>query len=148
MALSAWLAAPNALVAALAATAVALPASRRPQMLGIAVVALAGAVGVAVHDGAAPAAAPLWGVGVLVAGGLAERALTLPDHGEIEVAALVAWLAALAAIAGAGLAAAAVVLLAAGTSVGTSVAGLVAGVALAILPAAMARRWRSLGDPR
>jgi hypothetical protein len=135
-------------VAALAVTAVTLPAARRPQVLGVAVAALACAAGVALHDGAAPAAAPLWGAGVLVAGGLAERALTLPDHGEIEVAAVVAWLAGLGALAGAGLAAAAVVLLAAGTSVGTSVAGLVAGALLAVLPTAMARRWSRADEAR
>ena len=118
----------------------ALPASRRPATVGVALIALACAAGVALDHGAAPAAAPLWGAGLLVAGGLAERAVTLPAAGEVEVGALVAWLAGLGALAGAGLATAAIVLLAAGTSLGSSVAGVAAGALLAVIPAALARR--------
>ena len=140
VALSAWLAAPTAAVAALAAVGLALPASRRPGTVGVALIALAGAAGVALDHGAAPAAAPLWGAGLLVAGGLAERAVTLPAAGEVEVGALVAWLAGLGALAGAGLATAAIVLVAAGTSLGSSVAGVAAGALLAVIPAALARR--------
>ena len=140
VALSAWLAAPTAAVAALAAVGLALPASRRPATVGVALIALACAAGVALDHGAAPAAAPLWGAGLLVAGGLAERAVTLPPAGEVEVGALVAWLAGLGALAGAGLATAAIVLLAAGTSLGSSVAGVAAGALLAVIPAALARR--------
>ena len=57
---------------------------------------------------------------------MAERGLTLPDDGEVEADALVAWLAGLGALAGVGLAAGALVLLAATTSAGTTVAGLAA----------------------
>ena len=138
--MSVWLAAPTAAVAALGAAGLALPASRRPTTIGVAVIALAGAAAVALDHGAAPAAAPLWGAGLLVAGGLAERAVTLPPAGEVEVAALVAWLAGLGALAGAGLATAAIVLLAAGTSLAGSVAGVAAGALLAVIPAALARR--------
>ena len=102
VALSAWLAAPTVAVAALAAVGLALPASRRPGTVGVALIALAGAAGMALDHGAAPAEAPLWGAALLVAGGLAERAVTLPPAGEVEVAALVAWLAGLGALAGAG----------------------------------------------
>jgi hypothetical protein len=119
---------------------VALPATRRPRAVGAALVALACAVGVALHDGAAPALAPLWGAGLLIAGGLAERALILPAAGEIEVGALVTWIAGLSAVGTAGLAGAAVVLLAAGTPLGSSAIGLAAAALLALIPAALARR--------
>ena len=55
--------------------------------------------------------------GLLVAGALAERALTLPGDGQIEADALVGWLPGLGALAGVALAAAALVLLA-GTASG------------------------------
>jgi hypothetical protein len=146
VALSAWLAAPTAAVAGLAALGLVLPASRRPGTVGVALTALACAAGEALDHGAAPATAPLWGAGLLVAGSLAERALTLPADGEVEVAALVGWLAGLGALTGAGLAAAAVVLLAAGTNVAGPVAGVAAGTLLAVVPATLA--WHLSGPTR
>ena len=103
------------------------------------------AVSVALDHGAAPAAAPLWGAGLLAAGALAERALTLPGDGEIEAEALVGWLAGLGALAGVGVAAGAVVLLAATTSAGTAAASLAAGAVLAVVPAVLARRRMTSG---
>jgi len=123
----------------------ALLAVRHPAALAGALAALAVATAVALDRGAAPAAAPLWGVGLLVAGALAERALTLPGDGEIEADALVGWLAGLGALAGVGLAAGALVLLAATTSAGTTVAGLAAGAVLAVVPVVLARRRWSHG---
>jgi len=98
------------------------------------------AAAVALDQGAPAAAAPLWGAGLLVAGALAERALTLPGDGEIEADALVGWLAGLGTLAGVALAAAALVLLAGTASGGTTVVGLAAGAVLAIVPAVLARR--------
>ena len=144
--MSAWLAAPTAPVGVLAVVGLGLPASRRPGTVGVALIALVCGAGVALHDGAAPATAPLWGAGLLISGGLAERALTLPAAGEIEVAALVGWIAGLAALAGAGLAAGAIVLLAAGSSLSGPVAGLVSGVLVAAIPAALARRLSRTSD--
>ena len=123
----------------------ALLAVRHPAALAGALAALAVATAVALDRGAAPAAAPLWGVGLLVAGALAERALTLPGDGEIEADALVGWLAGVGALAGVGLAAGALVLLAATTSAGTTVAGLAAGAVLAVVPVVLARRRWSPG---
>jgi hypothetical protein len=122
-----------------------LLAVRHPAALAGALAALAAATAVALDRGAAPAAAPLWGVGLLVAGALAERALTLPGDGEIEADALVGWLAGLGALAGVGLAAGALVLLAATTGAGTTVAGLAAGAVLAVVPVVLARRRWSQG---
>ena len=85
-------------------------------------------------------------MGLLAAGALAERALTLPGDGEIEADALVGWLAGLGALAGVGLAAGALVLLAATTTVGTTVVGLAAGAVLAVVPAVLARLRRP-ADP-
>lgn len=130
-------------MALLGALGLALPASGRPRTVGIALVALAGAAGAALHHGAGPAAAPLWGAGLLAAGSLAERATTLPPAGQIDVAALVGWLAGIGTLAGAGLAAAAIVLLAAGTSLSSSIAGIAAGALLAIIPAALSRRVKA-----
>ena len=113
--------------------------------LTVALAALGVAAAVALDQGAAAAAAPLWGVGLLAAGALAERALTLPADGEIEAEALVAWLAGLGALAGVGLAAGALVLLAGTTSAGTTVAGLAAGAVLAVVPAVLARRRDAQG---
>ena len=118
----------------------ALLAVRHPAALAGSLAALAVATAVALDQGAATAAAPLWGAGLLAAGALAERALTLPEDGVVEVDALVGWLAALGALAGVGVAAGALVLLAATTSAGTTVAGLAAGAVLAVLPAVLARR--------
>jgi hypothetical protein len=140
VALSAWLAVSTGIVAVLGGVGLLLLAMRRPGVVGLAVVVLASAVGIALHDGAATAAAPLWGTGLLVAGGLAERAGTLPPAGEVEIAALVGWLAGLGALAGIGLAAAAIVLLAADANVGNSIAGVTAGALLAVIPALLARR--------
>jgi hypothetical protein len=85
------------------------------------------------------------GLALLAAGALAERALTLPRDGEVEAEALVAWLAGLGALAGVGLAAGALVLLAATTSAGTTVVGLAAGAVLAVVPAVLARRRTAQG---
>ena len=140
MALSALLRASTGAGVVLTAAGLALLAVRHPAALAGALAALAVATAVALDQGAAPAAAPLWGAGLLAAGALAERALTLPDDGEIEADALVGWLAGLGALAGVGLAAGALVLLAATTSAGTTVAGLAAGAVLAVVPAVLARR--------
>jgi hypothetical protein len=138
--LSAALSAPTGAGTALAVAGLVLLAVRNPIALVAALAALGVATAVAIHEGADPAAAPLWGAGLLVAAQLAERALELPDHGEIEADALVAWLAALGTLAGAGLAAGALVLLAARASLGATAAGLVAAALLAVLPARLARR--------
>ena len=129
----------------LGAAGVALLAVRHPAALSVALAALGVAAAVALDQGAPAAAAPLWGVGLLVAGALAERALTLPGDGEIEPEALVGWLAGLGALAGVGLAAGALVLLAGTTSGGTTVAGLGAAAVLAVVPAALARRRSAQG---
>ncbi|HEX6744023.1 MAG TPA: hypothetical protein VF087_07405 [Solirubrobacteraceae bacterium] len=123
----------------------ALLAVRHPAALAVALAALGVAAAVALDQGAPAAAAPLWGAGLLVAGALAERALTLPGDGEIEAEALVGWLAGLGALAGVGLAAGALVLLAGTTTGGTSVAGLAAVAVLAVVPAVLARRRGALG---
>jgi len=138
--LSAALSAPTAAGIALAVAGLALLAVRHPFALIAAIAALGVATGVAIHEGASTAAAPLWGAGLLVAAQLAERALDLPDDGEIEADALIAWLAALGTLAGGGLAAGALVLLAARASIGASAAGLVAAALLAVLPARLGRR--------
>jgi hypothetical protein len=140
--LSAVLSAPTAAGTALAVAGLALLAVRHPFALIAAIAALGVATGVAIHEGASTAGAPLWGVGLLVAAQLAERALELPDDGEIEADALVAWLAALGTLAGAGLAAGALVLLAARGNIGATAAGLVAAALLAVLPAWLGRRAR------
>jgi hypothetical protein len=124
---------------ALAIAGLALLAVRHPFALVAAIAALGIATGVAIHEGASPAAAPLWGAGLLVAAQLAERALELPDDGEIEADALIAWLAAVGTLAGAGLAAGALVLLAARASIGATAAGLIAAALLAVVPARLAR---------
>jgi hypothetical protein len=142
-ALSAVLAAPASAGVVLAIAGLALLAVRHPLALIGALAALAVAVAVAIDQGAAPSRAPLWGAGLLVAGHLAERALELPRDGEIEVEALVAWLAALGTLAGVGLAAGAVVLIAARASIDSTAAGLVAAALLAVLPARLARRPRT-----
>jgi hypothetical protein len=145
VAISALLSASTGAGVVLTAAGLALLAVRHPAALAGALVALAVATAVALDQGAAPAAAPLWGAGLLAAGALAERGLTLPDDGEIEADALVAWLAALGALAGVGLAAGALVLLAATTSAGTTIAGLAAGAVLAVVPAVLARRRLTAG---
>jgi hypothetical protein len=117
-----------------------LIAVRRPTALALATPALVIAAGAALHEGAPLAAAPLWGAGLLAAGGLAERALTLAEGGELEADALVAWLAGVGTLAGGGLAAAALVLLAARGDTRAGAAGLAAGALLAVLPALLARR--------
>jgi hypothetical protein len=133
------LSAPTGAGTALAIGGLALLAVRHPFALVAAIAALGIATGVAIHEGASPAAAPLWGAGLLVAAQLAERALELPDGGEIEADALIAWLAALGTLAGAGLAAGALVLLAARASIGATAAGLIAAALLAVVPARLAR---------
>jgi hypothetical protein len=143
--LTALLAAPTGAGVVLGAAGLALLAVRHPAALATALAALAVAAAVALDEGAAAAAAPLWGAGLLAAGALAERALTLPDDGEIEAEALVGWLAGLGVLAGVGLTAGALVLLAATTSAGTTVAGLVAGAVLAVVPAVLARRRTAQG---
>ena len=140
--LSAVLSAPTAAGTALAVAGLALLVVRQPFALIAAIAALGVATGVAIHEGASTAGAPLWGVGLLVAAQLAERALELPDDGEIDADAMVAWLAALGTLAGAGLAAGALVLLAARGSIGATAAGLVAAALLAVLPAWLGRRAR------
>ncbi len=131
----------------LGALGLALLAVRHPLALCAALATLGGAAAVALDQGAPAAAAPLWGVGLLTAGALAERALILPAGGEVEPEALVAWLAGLGALAGVGLAAGALVLLAGTTSAGTTVAGLAAAAVLAVVPAVLARR-RTAQDRR
>jgi hypothetical protein len=117
----------------LGAVGLGLLAVRHPPALSVALAALGVAAAVALDQGAPAAAAPLWGAGLLTAGALAERALTLPDDGEVEAEALVGWLAGLGALAGVGLAA------------GTTVAGLAAGAVLAVVPAVLARRRSAQG---
>jgi hypothetical protein len=136
--LSAGLSAPTGAGTALAVAGLALLAVRHPLVLVAALATLGIAVAVAIDHGAAPAAAPLWGSGLLVAAHLAERALDLPD-GEVEVDVIVAWLAALGTLAGVGLAAGALVLLAAHASTGATAAGLIAAALLAVVPARLAR---------
>jgi hypothetical protein len=143
--LSALLSQPTGAGAALGAVGLALLSVRHPAALSVALAALLVAAAVALDQGAPAATAPLWGAGLLVAGALAERALTLPGEGEIEADALVGWLAGLGALAGVGLAAGALVLLAGTTSAGTTVAGLAAGAVLAVVPAVLARRRSGLG---
>jgi hypothetical protein len=133
------LSAPTGAGTALAIAGLALLAVRHPFALVAAIAALGIATGVAIHEGASPAAAPLWGAGLLVAAQLAERALEVPDDGEIEADALIGWLAALGTLAGAGLAAGALVLLAARASIGATAAGLIAAALLAVVPARLAR---------
>jgi hypothetical protein len=145
VALSALLSQPTGAGVVLGAVGLALLAVRHPAALGVALAALGVAAAVALDQGAAAAAAPLWGAGLLVAGALAERALTLPGDGEIEAEALIGWLAGLGALAGVGLAAGALVLLAGTTSGGTTVAGLAAGAVLAVVPAVLARRRSAQG---
>jgi len=129
----------------LGAAGLALLVVRHPAALSIALAALGVAAAVALDHGAPAAAAPLWGVGLLVAAALAERALTLRGDGEIEADALIGWLAGLGALAGVALAAGALVLLAGTASGGTTVAGLAAAAVLAVVPALLARR-RSAQD--
>ena len=136
--LSAVLSAPTGAGTALAVAGLVALAVRHPFALVAALAALGIAVAVAIDHGAASSGSPLWGAGLLAAGHLAERALDLPD-GEIEVDALVAWLAALGTLAGIGLAAGALVLVAAHASTGATVAGLVAAALLAVFPARLAR---------
>jgi hypothetical protein len=143
--LSALLSRPTGAGAVLGAVGLALLAVPRPAALSVALAALIVAAAVALDQGAPPAAAPLWGSALLVAGALAERALTLSGGGEIEAEALVGWLAGLGALAGVGLAAGALVLLAGTTSAGTTVAGLAAGAVLAVVPAVLARRRGGAG---
>lgn len=140
MALSALLTQPTGAGVVLGAGGLALLAVRHPAALAGALGALGVAAAVAIDQGASEAAAPLWGAGLLVAGALAERALTMPADGELENEALVGWLAGLGVLAGLGLAAGALVLLAATTDAGTAVAGLAAGAVLAVVPAVLARR--------
>jgi hypothetical protein len=138
--LSATLAAPTGAGVVAMAGGLALLAVRHPAALGPSLVALALAVGRAIDAGAAPSGAPLWGAGLFVAAALAERALALPRDGEVEPDALVAWLAGVAVLAGAGLAVAALVLLAASSDAGTTAVGLVAAALVAVVPAVAARR--------
>jgi hypothetical protein len=145
VALSALLSEPTGAGVVLGAGGLALLVVRHPVALVGALAALGIAAAVALDRGATAAAAPLWGTGLLVAGALAERALTLPDDGEIEADALVGWLAGLGVLAGVGLTAGALVLLGATTSAGTTVAGLVAGAVLAVVPAVLARRRTAQG---
>jgi hypothetical protein len=127
----------------LGAVGLGLLAVRHPAALSVALAALGVAAAVALDQGAPAAAAPLWGAGLLLAGALAERAQGLPPAGEIEEGALAAWLAGIGALAGGGLAAGALVLLAAGADAGTAALGLAAGALLAVVPAALARRGRA-----
>jgi hypothetical protein len=143
--LSAALAAPTTVGTVLAVAGLALLVVRHPFALVAALAALGVSLAVAIDHGAAAAGAPLWGAGLLVAAHLAERALDLPDGGEIEGDALVAWLAAVGTLAGIGLAAGALVLLAAHASTGATAVGLVAGALLAVLPAWLARGSSSRG---
>jgi hypothetical protein len=123
----------------LAIAGLALLAVRHPLAHVASVAALGAALAVAIHEGAPASGAPLWGAGLLVAAHLAERALDMPRDGEIEVGALIAWLAALGTLAGVGLAAGALVLVAAGIDLGSAAAGLVAAALLAVVPARLAR---------
>jgi hypothetical protein len=145
VALSALLTEPTGAGVVLGAAGLALLAVRHPATLSVALAALGVAAAVALDQGAPAAAAPLWGVGLLMAGALAERAVTLPADGEVEADALVGWLAGLGVLASVGLAAGALVLLAATTSAGTTVAGLVAAAVLAVVPAVLARRRTAEG---
>jgi hypothetical protein len=83
-----------------------------------------------------------------VAAAMAERALVLPADSQIEPEALIGWLASLGVLAGVGLAAGALVLLAGTTGGGATVAGLAAGAVLAITPAVLARRRLAHGGRR
>ena len=148
VALSALLTEPTGAGAVLGAAGLALLAVRHPAALCVGLAALAVAAAVALDRSAPAAAAPLWGAGLLAAGALAERALILPADGEIEAEALVGWLAGLGALAGVGLAAGALVLLAGTTGAGTTVAGLAAGAVLAVVPALLARRRSAEGGRR
>jgi hypothetical protein len=140
--LTAVLSAPTGAGAVLVGVGLALLAVPRPSAVAAALVALGVAAAVAIDQGAGPTAAPLWGSGLLVAGALAERVAMLPGDGVIEADALVAWLAALGVLAGVGLAAGALVLLAARTDAGTSAIGLAGGALLAVVPVLLARRQR------
>lgn len=126
-------------VAVLAVLGLSLLPVRRGATLGSSIVMLACAAAVALHHGAEPAAAPLWGAGLLTAGDLATRALMLPTAGTIEAAAVSSWLAGLAVLAGIGLAASSLALLAAGAAIGNSFAGLGAGALLAVGPTMLVR---------
>jgi hypothetical protein len=148
VALTGLVAQPTSAGAVLAVVGLAALAVRRPAALSVALAALAVGAAVALDRGAPAAAAPLWGAGLLVAGALAERALTLPGDGEIEADALVGWLAGLGALAGVGLAAGALVLLAGTTSTGATAAGLAAAAVLAVVPALLARRRGAQGGRR
>jgi hypothetical protein len=148
VALSALLAEPTGVGLVLGAGGLALLAVRHPAALVGALAALDVATAAALDQGAPSAAAPLWGAALLVAAALAERALTLPGDGEVEIDALLGWLAGLGMLAGVGLAAGALVLLGATTSAGTVVVGLVAGAVLAVVPAVLARRRLGRGGRR
>ena len=129
----------------LGAVGLALLVVRHPLALSVALAALGVAAALALDHGAPAATAPLWGVSLLTAGALAERALVLPADAEVEADALVDALAGLGALAGVGLAAGALVLLAGTTSGGATVAGLAAGAVLAVVPAGLERRRTAQG---
>ena len=140
--LSAVLSAPTGGGAVLVGVGLVLLAVPRPSVVAAGLVALGVATAVAIDQGAGAAAAPLWGSGLLVAGALAERAAMLPADGTIEADALIAWLAALGVLTGAGLAAGALVLLAARSGAGTTALGLAGAALLAVVPVLLARRQR------
>jgi hypothetical protein len=146
VALTVTLSAPTGAGWVLAGAGLALLVVPRTVALTVALAVLAAAAAVAIDQGATPAAAPLWGAGLLVAGGLAERALLLPADGELEAEALVAWLAALAALAGGGLVVGALVLLAGSADTGAPAVGLVGAALLAGFPVLLARRGRRRRD--
>lgn len=148
VALSALLAQATGAGLVLGAGGLALLAVRHPVALCAALAALGVAAAVALDQGAPAAAAPLWGAGLLVAAAMAERALVLPADGQIEAEALIGWLASLGVLAGVGLAAGALVLLAGTTGGGATVAGLAAGALLAIVPAVLARGRLAHGGRR
>ena len=119
-------------------------ATRRRSSVALAALGVAAAV--ALDQGAPAAAAPLWGAGLLVAGALAERALTLPGDGEIEADALVGWLAGLGALAGVGARRRRRSSCSPGRrAAGRPSSGLAAGAVLAVVPAVLARRRSAQG---
>jgi hypothetical protein len=117
-------------------------AAGRAHLVGWALLGLA-ARAAALEDDASPATAPLYGAALLLAGRLAERSAELRTLRAVERPALTAWLAETAALAFAGLAAAAAVVLAGTLPVVPGLAlgalGALAAVGAVLLLLALAR---------
>jgi hypothetical protein len=118
-------------------------AAGRAHLVGWALLGLAAAAAAALEDDASPATAPLYGAALLLAGRLAERSAELRTLRAVERPALTAWLAETAALAFAGLAAAAAVVLAGTLPVVPGLAlgalGALAAVGAVLLLLALAR---------